>query len=245
MVQPAQHGFGAPFHHTPTGHGGEQAIHCPECGAPIRMRGTTVSAVCDYCESTVVRTGVDIELIGKVSAIIDNGSPILLNSKGKYDGRPFVVEGRLQVQYERGTWNEWFLSFADGRTGWLADAQGQFAVLEPIDPDQVAGRVPRFTDLHPSRILWVAGRVVVVVDHRGASYKGAEGLLPFRAQPGMVYYGADLRGYNDEFVTLDWGTDPNHDQPLAYVGRSVTLAELGLFPLRRFEGWPPPKPPSA
>jgi hypothetical protein len=71
MVQPAQHGSDAPFHHAPTGHGGhgEQAIHCPECGAPIRMRGTTVSAVCDYCEST----GVDIELIGKVSAIIDNG----------------------------------------------------------------------------------------------------------------------------------------------------------------------------
>ncbi len=221
----------------------DQTIHCPECGAPVRLRGTTVSAVCEYCDSTVVRTGVDVELIGKVSAIIDNGSPILLHAKGKFDGLPFVVDGRLQVQYERGTWNEWLLSFADGTIGWLADAQGQFSVLRPIDPNQVAGRVPNYHEFHPGRPFRIAGRMVVVVDRRGASYKGAEGVLPFRAQPGMIYYGVDLRGYEGEFVTLDWGQDPNHDQPLPFVGRAVSLAEIQLFPLRRFEGWPPPRPP--
>lgn len=211
----------------------------------MQLRGTTVSAVCEYCDSTVVRTGVDVELIGKVSAIIDNGSPILLHSKGKYDGVPFVVDGRLQVQYERGTWNEWFLSFADGTIGWLADAQGQFSVLKPIDPNQVAGRVPSFHEFEPGRPFRIAGHMVVVVDRRGAAYKGAEGMLPFRAQPGVVYHGVDLRGYDGEFVTLDWGGDPNHDQPIPYVGRAVSLAELALFPLRRFEGWPPAKPPTA
>ena len=45
-----------------------EQIFCPECGAPIEFRGTAVSAVCDYCDSTVVRTGVDVSLIGKVSA---------------------------------------------------------------------------------------------------------------------------------------------------------------------------------
>lgn len=249
MLPPDQQDPHAQVHHSSGNQSADQAagqtIHCPECGAPVQLRGTTVSAVCEYCNSTVVRTGVDIELIGKVSAITDNGSPIILNAKGTYDGIPFVIDGRLQVQYERGTWNEWFINFADGTIGWLADAQGQFSIVKPIDPNQVAGRVPSYDELDPGRPIRVAGRVVVVVDRRGASYKGAEGLLPFRAEPGLVYYGVDLRGYNGEFVTLDWGEDPNHDQPLPFVGRAVSLAEIGLFPLRRFEGWPPPQPPTA
>jgi hypothetical protein len=209
------------------------------------MRGTTVSAVCEYCDSTVVRTGVDVRLIGKVSAIIDNGSPIILHAKGTYDGVPFVIDGRLQVEYERGTWNEWFLNFADGTIGWLADAQGQFAIVKPIDANQIAGRVPSYHAFSPGHAFRIAGRMVVVVDRRGAAYKGAEGMLPFRAEPGVVYHGVDLRGYEGEFVTLDWGDDPNHDQPTPYVGRAVSLTEVKLFPLRRFEGWPAPKPASA
>jgi hypothetical protein len=220
----------------------EQNMPCPECGAPVRLRGTTVSAVCEYCNSTVVRTGVDVRLVGKVSALIDNGSPIILNGKGKFDGVPFVIDGRLQVKYERGTWNEWLLSFADGTIGWLADAQGQFAIVKPIDPNQVAGRVPNYHEFLPGQPFRIAGRQVVVVDRRGAAYQGAEGMLPFRAEPGVVFHGVDLRGYAGEFVTLDWGEDPNHNQPTPYVGRAVSLTEIGLFPLRRFEGWPPPKP---
>jgi len=232
-----------PVHHDQQ-QAAEQNIHCPECGAPVQFRGTAVSAVCDYCDSTVVRTGVDIELIGKVSALTDNGTPILLNSKGKFDGLPFVVDGRLQVQYERGIWNEWFLSFADGTVGWLADAQNQFAIVRPVDPNQIAGRVPPFAELSPGQNLHMFGRGVVVVDRRGAAYKGAEGMLPFRAEPGMTFYSADLRGHEGSFVTLDWGNDPGHQEPIPYLGRAVTLAEIGLFPLRRFEGWPPPKPPT-
>lgn len=224
---------------------GEQLIHCPQCGGQLRLRGTTVSAVCEYCDSTVVRSGVDINLLGKVSALTDNGSPILLHAKGRYGGVPFVIDGRLQVQYERGIWNEWFLSFADGTIGWLADAQAQFAVLRPIDPRSVAGKLPRFEQLQPGAVVDVAGRQLVVVDARGANYRGAEGLLPFEARPGLRFFAADLRGYAGEFASLDWGSDPNHPSPIPYLGRAVTLAELELFPLRRFEGWPPPRPPGS
>jgi hypothetical protein len=226
-------------------------ITCPECGAPVGFRGTAVSAVCEYCSSTVVRSGVNVELIGKVSALIDNGSPILLNSKGYFSERPggdnipFVVAGRLQVQYERGTWNEWFLELADGTIGWLSDAQNQFAIVRPIDPNQIAGRVPTYDEFKPGVPHRIAGRIAVVVDRRGAAYKGAEGLLPFEAEPGMTFYGVDLRGYQGEFITLDWGNDRTHTEPTPYVGRAVSLAEVGLFPLRRFEGWPPFKPAAA
>jgi hypothetical protein len=215
----------------------QQNIPCPQCGAPAPFRGTAVSLVCEFCDSTVVRTGADIKLVGKVSAIFDTGSPILLNSRGKLHKLPFEVSGRLQVTYDRGTWNEWFISFADGTIGWLSDAQGQYAMVRPKDPGSVAGQVPPFDEIETGSELVVGGIRAVVTDKRGASYLGAEGILPFEAQPGMTFYGIDLRGYRREFLTLDYGTAANHQTPALYVGQAVRLPALELQPLRRFEGW--------
>lgn len=218
-----------------------QQIHCPQCGAPAQFRGTTVSLVCEFCDSTIVRTGVDVKLIGKVSALLDTGSPVLLNSSGNYRGLPFTLVGRLQLRYARGTWNEWFVAFADGTVGWLADASGQYSIVRPKSVEVVAGRVPRFHEVETGQELAVDGVRAVVVDKRGASYQGAEGSLPFEAEPGLTFYAVDLRGYGGEFFTLDWGTDPNHVRPEPYIGTAVDLVDLGLHPLRRFEGWEAPR----
>lgn len=213
------------------------AIHCPECGAPAPFRGTAVSLVCEYCGSTVVRDTDSVRLIGKVSALVDTGSPILLGSKGKFEGRPFEVAGRLQVTYPRGRWNEWYLFMAAGRTGWLTDASGQYSIVRELPPDGIHERVPTFNDIEISTALVVAGTEYLVVDRRAASYQGAEGVLPFSAEPGQTFYGVDLRGYDGEFFTLDYGNDPDHHCPTPYSGHAVSLRETELRPLRRFEGW--------
>ena len=225
--------------------GFSQQIFCPQCGAPAPFRGQAVSLVCEFCESTIVRTGVDVTLLGKVSALIDNGSPIVLGSRGRFEGLPFEVSGRLQVGYARGTWNEWFLTFADGSTGWLADAMGQYAVLRPRDPNQVAGRVPTFDALPLNGEMTVLGISALVVDRRAAAYKGAEGMLPMAAAPGTWFFGADLRGFDGEFITLDYGHRGDHAMPTPYVGRTVDLLELALHPVRAFEGWQRPVVPGA
>ena len=191
----------------------------------------------------MVRTGVDIKLVGQVSAIVDNGSPILLGARGRWHGIPFQVGGRLQVTYERGTWNEWFLEFADGSTGWLVDAQGQYSVLRPRDPSIAAGRVPPYHAVALNAVLTLDKTPAVVVDKRAAAYKGAEGILPFEAEPGLEFYGVDLRGFGGEFMSLDYGNRGDHNNPVPYLGEAVDLQALGLHPLRAFEGWPRPAPP--
>lgn len=212
-------------------------IFCPECGAPAPFRGTAVSLVCEYCGSTVVRTGAAVELVGKVSAVLDTGSPILLDSRGTYGNVPFTVDGRLQVEYGRGTWNEWFLSFADGSVGWLADAMGSYSIVRPRGVEVVADKVPTFEAIAVGTPLPIDGVEYVVTDKRAASYRGAEGILPFDARPGLSFFGVDLRGYSGEFMTLDYGTDGRHARPVPYIGQSVGLPEIELHPLRRFEGW--------
>ena len=204
-----------------------------------------MSLVCEFCDSTIVRTDVDIKLVGQVSALVDNGSPIILGSRGRHHGLPFEVTGRLQVTYSRGTWNEWFVEFADGTTGWLADAQGQYSLVRPKDPSIVAGKVPRYDQLALNAILELDGLPGVVVDKRAAAYKGAEGVLPFEAEPGMLFYGVDLRGFEGAFMSLDYGTSGEHASPVPYIGEAIDLHAVGLHPLRSFEGWRRPPPPGA
>lgn len=222
--------------------GSPDQIHCPECGAPAPFRGTTVTLVCEYCGATVVRTGVDLRLVGKVSAIVDNGSPLLLGSRGNFRGTPFELLGRLQVAYGRGAWNEWFVGFADGSIGWLAEALGQYAVLRPRDPS-VCPALPVHRAFTVGATMTLDRIDLTIVDVRAAQYRGAEGQLPFVAEPGLYFYSVDLRGPAGEFVTLDWGNDGAHSRPVPYFGQSATLAELAIHPLRRFKGWQPPQPP--
>lgn len=210
---------------------------CPECGAPAPFRGAVVSLVCEYCDSTVVRTGLDIKLLGKVSALLDTGSPILLGSKGTFDKRTFDVVGRLQLRHGRGTWNEWFVQFSGDTVGWLTDAQGSFSLVTPQDKNSVAEKVPPFSGLTLGQPIQLLGAAYVPVDRRGAHYQGAEGVLPFEAEPGLLFYSADLRGYRGEFMTLDYGSSGEHRRPTVYAGRAVDLADLKLHPLRKFEGW--------
>ena len=210
---------------------------CPECGAPAPFRGAAVSLVCEYCDSTVVRTGVDVKLIGKVSALLDTGSPIILGSKGTFDKRTFDVVGRLQLRHGRGTWNEWFLQFGGDSIGWLTDAQGAYSIVTPQDKNAVAEKVPPFSAIALGQPVHLLGGEYVPVDRRAARYQGAEGVLPFAAEPNLLFYSVDLRGYHGEFMTLDYGSSGEHRRPAVYAGRAVDLTTLALHPLRKFEGW--------
>jgi hypothetical protein len=219
---------------------GTPAIFCPQCGAPAPFRGTTLSLVCEYCGSTIARTGADVELVGKVSALVDTGSPILLGSRGTWGTLPFEVVGRLQVTYARGTWNEWALEFSDGTEGWLSDAQGAYAVMRAnASASTGAPRLPPFDLELGDRPYELGGRRLVAVDRRVASYRGAEGALPFDARPGLCFHAVDLRGFDGEFCTLDYGTDPR-STPTVWFGAATDPVELRLHPLRTFEGWRAP-----
>src|SRR5687768_9174142 len=104
---------------------------CPSCGAPIRFaHAVAVSAICERCRSTVVRHDEDLELAGHASVFPRDLSPIVLGSVGKAGGRGFVVAGVLRKARERARWNEWFLVFDDGKSGWLGEGNGQFQIYD-------------------------------------------------------------------------------------------------------------------
>ena len=104
-------------------------IACPSCGAPVPFRSSlSVSAVCPYCQSLLVRNDLAVEDLGKVAALPRDMTPFQVGTDA-YDGDSRItLVGRLRLGWDDGFWNEWFFVSDGGRKGWLAEAQGTFAI---------------------------------------------------------------------------------------------------------------------
>lgn len=209
-----------------------RATQCPGCGAPVTFRfAQAVQASCPYCNSVLVRTDVDVERVGEVAALPPDPSPIQLYTEGIAGNRAFVVVGRITYQYEQGLWNEWHLLFHDNTTGWLADAQAQYALstLVPAPPN-----LPARNKLKVGQTFqWPQG-AFTLTHLTVAKYVGFEGELPFSTQgrhEDTLF--ADLKSSSAAFATIDYSEQP----PLLFMGRVVAFDDLRLKNLKQFEGW--------
>ena len=105
---------------------------CPSCGAPVRsMSASAVTLVCSYCHSLLIREGETLRDSGEDSALLEDFSPLQIGTSGVFNKQPFTLVGRLQARYDAGVWNEWYLLFADGSDGWLAEAGDQYVLTRP------------------------------------------------------------------------------------------------------------------
>jgi len=207
------------------------ASNCPGCGAPVKFTwSSAVQAACPFCKAILVRHDVDLEKVGEVADLPQDASPIQLMSSGQVDNRAFVVIGRIRYEWEQGSWNEWHLLFNGQDSGWLSDAQLEYAVSFPA---QSTEKFPGPDDLPRGRVFQLGGTQYMVTHLTRAKYVGFEGELPFRTDERDTISFADLRTHDGRFGTIDYSEDP----PLLFLGRSVTFNELKLQGLREFEGW--------
>lgn len=205
---------------------------CPACGAEVLFKtGSSVVVVCEFCHSVVARTDRGIEDLGKVADIVESGSPLQTGLRGVFLGVAFELTGRAQLQHAAGGfWDEWYAAFADGRWGWLAEAQGRFYLtFQTQVPSPNA--LPSFDSLQLGQQVWAipAQPPPVVAEKGTARMLAAEGEIPYLLTPGETYPYADLSGAGGVFGTLDYGEQP----PLVFMGRETTLNELGLAHAQR------------
>jgi hypothetical protein len=209
----------------------ERGANCPGCGAPIRFAwSSAVQTACPYCHAIIVRRDVDLEKVGEVADLPPDASPIQIGTEGEFEGRGFMVIGRIRYAWAQGNWNEWHIAFTDNTNGWLADAQLNYAVsfARPGEAPQVDPRT-----LQPGQVFQFEQRNYVVTIITAARYEGFEGELPFTTAGHNEMLFADLKTGDAHFATLDF-SDP---QPMLYLGREAAFDELKLKNVRRFEGW--------
>ncbi|MBX9623764.1 MAG: DUF4178 domain-containing protein [Gemmataceae bacterium] len=210
-------------------------VQCPACGGPVVFEvGSAVVAVCPHCRSAVARGDRSVEDLGKVAALVETGAALKVGLEGRYDGQKFRLTGRTQLKHPAGgVWDEWYAAFPNDRWGWLAEAQGRYYLTFEQSPR--ADRPMWTALLAPGRKVKLHGAPAkfTVAETGTATVAGAEGEIPYRLVPGSTYRYADLSGPDRAFATLDYGDDP----PTLYLGKEVTLGELGVAVAVRQQTW--------
>lgn len=228
-----------------------QKVACPGCGAEVNfLSAASVMAVCTYCKTTVLKDAASIRNIGRMSEVIEDYSPIQITTAGVFEGTGFSVIGRIQLRYDAGFWNEWYVQLDDGGNAWLSDASGQYAFTRELKAPPAAGGLPAFGSLGPGKTLRLGGEMYTAADVRTARCTGGQGELPFVVGDGWQARVADFRS-GKKFLTLDYsdassGEGMQDAQPgealklpaaaegaaTIYTGRAVTLPELKCQLLR-------------
>lgn len=230
---------------------------CPSCGAPVTFRSVaSVLAVCDYCQSTLVRQGANLEDLGKMGEFLDDRSPLQRGSEGRWKGKHFGLIGRLQLKYDAGIWNEWHLLFDDGKSAWLSEAGGEFVISEPI---RIPEDLPPFEKLTIGESIKLDGQAFQVTNILTAECVAGNGELPFIVGAGYPAPVVDLRDANGRFATIDYSdvvppeaknregkveadekensAPPESEvrqtpRPLVFIGEAIEFAKLSMSNLR-------------
>ena len=216
---------------------------CPSCGAPIRFTSNvTVSAVCSYCQTLVVRRDADIEAMGKMATLPEDMTPFCIGTDA-YDGAVAIrLIGRVRMAWADGFWNEWFFVREDGRKGWLAEAQGTYALSYELDApveDNIKHAIERWvaqddaTSTIVGKTLILGEQLYTLTDRKVADCVACEGELPIISPRGRRSMSFDFMGEADTFASVE----SCYGDLRVFVGRYVEWSDLKASKLKAVKGW--------
>lgn len=208
-------------------------LPCPSCGGELNFQSeTSVFAVCPYCTSAIIRHDLDLEKIGEMGELQEDASPIQVGMTGRYKNKFFYTSGRIIYEWEDGLWNEWHLYFDNGETGWLTDAQGEFAISSQLPIEEL----PKVTDFDVGQKYSCRGDLYKCVDIKEVKYSGSEGELPFKALKDYRSKVYDFSNEENKFLTVEI---PRHQEfeKIAYIGSYLDFWKLEPQNIKLFEGW--------
>ncbi len=209
-----------------------RVLDCPQCGAPVNFRSSiTVFAVCEHCRSMIVLRGANAELMGVMAALPPDLSPFQIGTRGQWKGHGFEIIGRIRVEWEQGSWNEWCV-LHDGKThGWLAEAQGLLMMSFAREVSEELSA--RAGDYAPQHQVALDGRIFTITDVKTATYRASEGELPFLAPPQFQQRSVDLIDTKGGFATIEISSEGAE----VYLGEFTDFDALRLTNLRPVPGW--------
>jgi hypothetical protein len=178
--------------------------------------------VCGYCQTVVAKKGANLEAHGRISAIVDTDSPLRLGLEGRYAKTGYRLVGHVQKDHGAGPWDEWYVEFDDGRTGWLSEAEGAFYIMFDAGVEEGV----ELHALHPGERLHLRNRAYVVEERGHGKVVAAAGQLPSDVDPTQDSYYVDATGSKGMFVSLDFGT--RSKDPEVFMGQKLKLEQLGI-----------------
>ncbi len=156
--------------------------------------------------------------------LLEDHSPLQINTEGQYKGGNFTVVGRVQYQYTEGVWNEWYILFSNDKTGWLSEVSGNYVISFVVPQHDLTAPVDSY---QVAESKMIAGQRFTVTGVETARCIAGEGELPFRVQSGFDTVVVDLTN-ETSFASIDF----SDSKPMLFLGEQVTLPDLYLKGLR-------------
>lgn len=182
----------------------EEGHRCPTCGAPLPVKNRFVRVItCDFCTNVSVLMDEGIQASGRVASLTPIASQFYLDARGTFDRRSFSVIGRLRYGFGSGVWDEWFLSFDDGDSGWLQEDQGTYTYFERAI---ITDHAPQFRHLRSGQRITLGEMHMTVIEKGTAEILGTEGQIGFPVIPGeTILYVDGTCGH--EKLSLEYAAD--------------------------------------
>jgi len=211
-------------------------FQCPSCGAAVTVKNAaSLYVVCSYCSTTSVRKDMNLDEIGKAAALIEDGSPVMIHTQGRYKGRNFEVIGRIQLQFDAGFWNEWHLDWG-GKSAWLGETNGIYAFTERAELKEEEKNI-KFEDFLLGKYVRLQGKPFYAKDIQDGICVSGEGELPFAFQSAYRAPVIDLVDKENSFATLDF----SEEEPILFLGNFCEFKDLELKNLRDIYEWEKPR----
>ncbi|MEQ8221926.1 MAG: DUF4178 domain-containing protein [Candidatus Eremiobacterota bacterium] len=157
-------------------------LDCPACGGVLKLTSVYVrSTVCPYCDQTLYIEDFGLSVAGKYPKLADYPSRFAIGVKGKIKGKNFEVVGRVRYRGEDCFWDEWYLTFEDGKPGWLTEEEGECALF---NKEKIKTSVPDTSQLKVGKTVDINNYKIFVTETGEVSIEGGEGQLFFVVKPG-------------------------------------------------------------
>ena len=201
------------------------------------VRGASLPyATCPYCQTLILRQGLNVEEVGKVAILPFDVSPIQLGTTLGAEGRRLTVVGRVRWAWDGGSWNEWLAMADTGAQFWLAEAAGTFMLTAEWPHLLDLPEVQAFANgaaISTGDVIEVEGRQLFASDVKQVECLGSEGDLPIPTRIGTRMTSVDFRSPGGEVLSLQ----RDERSTTAWFGDSWDLIGLKPGNLRAIEGW--------
>ncbi|MGM9999547.1 MAG: DUF4178 domain-containing protein [Candidatus Bruticola sp.] len=207
------------------------SVNCPTCGAPVTFKlESSLYSTCEHCHSVLLRQDMDIQSIGTASCVHSDTSPLQIGTSGTFKGVGFEILGRTQAIQSDGFWNEWFIAFNDGRTGWLSESIGEYCITIQQTPKKP---LPNYDKVKIGTVLQYGGTSYMVTNKGKAQVVAFEGELNFNPRGSYDLYYLDLRSYSGKAGTIDYSdVFAGEGAPELFLGEYLDFKEFNFRNLR-------------
>lgn len=174
-----------------------------------------------------MRSDANLENLGKMAELLPDHSLLQIGSSGIYSGDEFSIIGRIQFQHASGTWNSWHLLFENGKTGWLSEASGTYALSFEVSegiPDLPLERCV------PDLSVPIQGQRMSVIRIEEARCIAGQGELSCAVPVGKTIHFVELTA-SQNYASLEYEAG----KPTLYLGQAIALENLRLQNLRDIE----------